>query len=233
MKDAVVAFVHAKGTSDRVVNKNLRPLGDRPLFCHAIEAARKASLIDRVVIDSDSPDILRLGTDRGAVALRRPRSLATNRATGDDLAYWQASNYPDSLIILQVVPTSPFLKPESLDGAVELLREESVDSVVGVFSDMFYLWKDGRPSYFRSDGSIPNSFELEPMVYETTGLYVNRTEFVLRHRKRMNPASCAMLQLSRLEAVDINTEEDFEFAEIVWKGMRNAERQTSLPGSPR
>ena len=98
---------------------------------------------------------------------------------------------------------------------------------------MFYLWRDGRPSYHRSNGSIPNSFEIEPLVYETTGLYVNRTEFVLRNHRRLNPASCAMLGLSRLEAVDINTEEDFRFAEIVWKGMQSGKGQPSLSGTPR
>jgi len=233
MNEAVVAFVHAKGTSDRVPGKNLRLLGDCPLFCHAIAAAREASLVDRVVIDSDCDEILRVGAAHGAVPLKRSPSLATNRTTGDDLACWQASSYPDSQIVLQVVPTSPFLKPESVDRAVALLREESVDSVVGVFSDVFYLWKDGRPAYFRPDGSIPNSFEIEPLVYETTGLYVNRTEFVLRHRKRVNPASCVLLGLSRLEAVDINTEEDFNFAEIVWKGIQSAKVLLPLSGTSR
>lgn len=33
----VVAFVPAKGTSTRVTNKNIRQLGDKPLFLHILD----------------------------------------------------------------------------------------------------------------------------------------------------------------------------------------------------
>src|SRR5690606_15526175 len=120
----VVAFVHAKGTSERVPNKNLRQLGDRPLFCHAIRNALAARRVDRVVIDSDSPEILAIGEAHGAVPLRRPPELATNRASGDTLAYHQASSHADSTIVLQVIPTAPFLEPASIDRAIEMLEAE-------------------------------------------------------------------------------------------------------------
>jgi CMP-N-acetylneuraminic acid synthetase len=218
---SVIAFVHAKGTSDRVAKKNLRRLGDRPLFCHAIANALAARRVDRVVIDSDDEDILALGEAAGAEPLRRPAALATNRTTGDDLAYWQASSRPEASFVLQVIPTSPFLRPESIDRAVEILQRGEVDSVAGVFQDVFYVWREGRPAYYRPDGSIPNSVELPPLVFETTGLYGNRTGFVLESRKRLNPTSVAPLLLSRLEAVDINTPEDFELAELLWRGLRS------------
>jgi len=219
MIDRVVAFVHAKGTSDRVVGKNMRQLGDRPLFCHAIENARRAARVDCVVIDSDSDEILEIGARHGARPLKRSADLATNRTSGDALAYWQASNFPQSNIVLQVIPTAPFLKSATIDAAIELVDTANVDSVVGTFSDVFYRWKNGRPAYYRDDGSLPNSSDLAPIVYETTGLYVNRTKAVLDGKRRMNPESCAPLGVSRLEAIDINTEEDFAFAEIVWKGL--------------
>lgn len=229
----VIAFVHAKGTSTRVPGKNLRQLGDRPLFCHAIANALAARRVDEVVIDSDSDDVLSLGEDHGATRLSRPARLATNDITGDDLAFWQAQNYPHSEIMLQVVPTAPFLRPESIDRAVELLSDRpSLDSVVGVTSERLYRWMHGRPVYLRADGSIPNSFELEPTVYETTGLYASRTGSVLRTHRRLNPESCAPLHLSRLESIDINTPEDFDFAEIVWRGLNAGGTETALLDAP-
>jgi CMP-N-acetylneuraminic acid synthetase len=215
----IVAFVHAKGTSDRIPGKNLRLLGNQPLFCQAIINALGSRLVDRVVVDSESSEILRLGQVYGAIPLERPAELATNKTTGDDLAYWQASNYPRSRIVLQVVPTSPFLRPESIDRAIEILSELEVDTVVGVFGEPIYEWRDGQPVYFRADGTIPNSSDLRPVIYETTGLYVSRTEFVLSSRRRLNPNSCAPLRLTRIEAIDINTPEDFDLAEAVWRGL--------------
>ena len=88
----IVAFVHAKSSSDRVPEKNLRCLGDKPLFCHAILNALNSELPTKVVIDSDSDEILAIGQEYGALPLKRPVELATNQVTGDDLAYWQACN---------------------------------------------------------------------------------------------------------------------------------------------
>ena len=216
----ITAFIHAKGTSERFSGKNMKTLGDKPLFCHAIQKALYSSLVTRVIIDSDSNKILDIGEDYGAIALKRPKELADNRTTGDDLAFWQSKCYPDSDIMLHVVPTSPFILPSSIDAAIKLLIDKSVDSVAGVFKDTFYEWKDNTPTYFDENMRIPNSFDLTPIVYETMGLCVMRTKYVLKHKKRINPYNCAPYYLSKIEAIDINTAEDFEFAEIVWHGLR-------------
>lgn len=214
----VVAFVHAKGTSERVPSKNLKLLGDKPLFYYAIQNALNAKYVDEVVIDSDSDEILELGERYGANKLKRPIELATNFATGDDLAYWQASNRQNSEIVLQVIPTAPFLKSKSIDDAILLLKNSNVNSVVGTYQEAFYLWQNNKPSYY-VNGKIPNSKDLEPLTYETTGLYINKTSFVLKHKKRLDPNSCLPHNLSKIEAIDINTIEDFEFAEIIMKGL--------------
>lgn len=218
---SAVAFVHAKGTSERVPGKNLRVLGDRALFLHAVAAARAADGVSEVVVDSDDARILRLGAEAGATPLQRPAHLASNAATGDDLMAWQASFRPDSEIVVQVVPTAPFLSAASIARAVAMLREDPrLHSVAGVTGDALYVWRAGRPAYFGVDGRIPNSSAMEPTVWETTGLYAARTAWVLRHRRRLDPENCRPLMLSKLEAVDVNTPEDFAFAEILWRGLQ-------------
>ena len=223
-----VAFVHAKGSSERVPGKNLRRLGDRPLFCHAIAIARAAALVDEVVIDSDADEILRLGAEHGATPLRRPASLATNATTGDELAAWQAHSRPHAEFVVQVIPTAPFLQPRSVDLALEMLENDAAaNSVAGVTSDALYLWEDGKPAYFLPDGRIPNSSTMRPHVWETTGLYANRAAFVREHRRRMDVSAVRPLLLGRIEAIDVNTPEDFEFAELVWRGLHAADFRRS------
>jgi N-acylneuraminate cytidylyltransferase len=215
----VVAFVHAKGQSTRVPGKNMRKLGDAPMFCHAIRNALACALIDLVVIDSENDEILEMGKRYGAKPLKRPPELASNAATGDDLMYWQASNYKDSRLVIQAVPTAPFIRPETYAAAIRAIDEQDVDSVCACGKEAFYPWVEGRPAYFRPDGTIPNSFELEPLIFETTGLYVTKTAHALAHRKRMNVDNCYPLVVSKLEVLDINTPEDFELAETVWHGL--------------
>lgn len=227
---SAVAFVHAKGTSERVPGKNLRVLGDRPLFLHAVAVARAAEGVSEVVVDSDDERILRMGAEAGATPLKRPAHLADNGATGDDLMAWQASFRPASDVIVQVIPTAPFLGAASVSRAVAMLREDPrLHSVAGVTSDTLYAWQGGRPAYFGVDGRIPNSSAMPPTVWETTGLYAARTAWVLRYRRRLDPESCRPLHLSKLEAVDVNTPEDFAFAEVLWRGLQ----PSALGAAPR
>ena len=216
----ISAFIHAKGNSQRVSSKNMREINGKPLFTYAIRNALSTNLIDEVFIDSDCDKILRIGKDIGAKPLKRPQHLANNSASGDDLMYWQASNVPDSNIVLQVVPTSPFIKSNSIDNAINLLMNSKANSVVGVTSEVLYRWEAGKPIYYEN-GRIPNSYEMEPIIYETTGLYINKLDFVLNAKKRMDPMACKPYFLSKIESIDINNEEDFELAEIVGYGLRS------------
>jgi len=215
----IIAFIPAKERSTRLPNKNILELGDKPLFCHAIDIALNSKLIDEVVIDSDSDIILSKGAQLGAETLKRPYHLATNNIDGNDLAYWEASNYPESNIIVQIAPTSPFILPESVDKAIQLLINSKFDSVHGVFSDLFYEWDNDKPTYLIINEVIPNSFDMKPFTYEVMGLCAVKTSYALVHKKRINVDSCLPCYLSRIEAIDINTQVDFDFAQIVWRGL--------------
>lgn len=109
---------------------------------------------------------------------------------------------------------------ESIDAAINLwLSNPEKDSVAGVYKDVFYTWVNGSPAYYKPYGSIPNSFELEKTIYETTGLYVNYTKAVLHTKRRLNSEKCLSQFLSKIDSIDINMPEDFKFAEIIWKGL--------------
>jgi len=212
----IIAFIHAKEHSDRLRNKNIKILGDKPLFCHALLNAKNANLVDRVVVDSDSDEILNIAIEHGVEAFKRPSAFATNKTTGDDLAYYEAIRY-ESDIMLQVVPTSPFITSQTIDIAIDLLLQcKEFNTVVGVRKEKLYKWENSKPIY---GDKIPNSFDLADTIFETTGLYVNRTDSVLKLKKRIDVESSYLLKLSKIEAIDINTQEDFNFAQTIWNGL--------------
>lgn len=226
-KQEVIAIVHAKGKSERIKNKNTRILGDKPLFCHAIEIAKNSN-VDKVVIDSDSDEILKIGESYNAIPLKRPPGLATNDADGNDIAYWAAVNYPESYAIVEVMPTSPFIKSERINEVIKMLKKSKLNCVFSVRKEQLYKWESYSRAYsFNDIEKIPNSSELYPTIWETTGLYANRTKSILKLKKRINLYGFSYLEISKIEAIDINTEEDFEFAKIVWQGL-NVHKQTQL-----
>lgn len=221
----VVAFVHAKGHSERLPGKNLRILGDKPLVCHAIANALACKTVDTVVIDSDEDEILRVGRKAGAVPWKRPPGLATDETTGDDLAWWQSMICPNADFLVQVVPTCPFTSPANIDKAVAALRGTISASAVGVRCASLYQHIEGRPAYRTADGRTPNSQQMNPVVWETTGLYAVSQWYAFTRRRRIAD-DIRYIKQSPIEAIDINTPEDWEFAEIAWRGLRSAAMAT-------
>ena len=53
----ILALVPMKGHSERVPNKNIRPLAGKPAFHWIIETLSKSKYIKEIVINTDSPEI--------------------------------------------------------------------------------------------------------------------------------------------------------------------------------
>jgi len=56
-KSNCLAIIPARGGSKGIPGKNILPLLGKPLIAYTVEAARKASLIGRVLVSTDDPKI--------------------------------------------------------------------------------------------------------------------------------------------------------------------------------
>ena len=108
----VLGLVPARGGSKGVPGKNIRPLAGRTLLEYTSSAALESGVIDRLVLSTDSPEIVDVGRRaRLEVPFLRPAALAADdspmlpvvRHALDALSAdgWTA----DIIVILQ--PTSP------------------------------------------------------------------------------------------------------------------------------
>jgi len=228
----VAAVVHAKGISERLPNKNLRKLGGKPLICHAISNACNAELVNDVYIDSEDDLILRVGAGCGAIPLKRPPYLANNQITGDDLAYWQAQSLPQYDILVQVVPTSPFIKSKTIDECISNVIL-GYNSSFTATSEKLYTWSQKNPTEsltpdYYVNGKILNSKDLPYIFIEHTGLFAFKTEYAFEKRKRIDPRNFRGVPIDYIEAIDINYESDFKIAEIIWQGLHSS--KTNIKG---
>ena len=129
----IVAFVPAKGTSSRVKSKNMRILGDKPLFLHMLDTLLSCSNVDEVYLDTESDEVFSLATGRNHFELRRLAELASNKTNGNQLLLHEASRVPDADIYVQALPTAPFLSRKTIEKAIyELVRSRTNDSLFGV-----------------------------------------------------------------------------------------------------
>src|SRR5204863_9763892 len=83
---SAIALIPARSGSERVKDKNVRPLAGHPLLAYAVATARQSGIFDRVVCSTDSGKIAEVAQRYGAdVPLLRPAALAT--ATSPDIEW--------------------------------------------------------------------------------------------------------------------------------------------------
>ena len=219
----VVAFVPAKGSSDRVQNKNARLLDGKPLVVHMLEKLVACQSIDEVYLDTESDDIARLARNLPVKFLKRSRFLASNGTDGHAL-FMNEVRHVEADIYVQALCTAPFIRVETINRAVELLKTNaSYDSVALVRKEKHYLWSGDAPAY--GYGRIPNSVDLPETTVEAMSLYAVRRDAALETRRRFG-ARVHLMEASPVETIDVNTAADFELAEFVASGQREKERIT-------
>jgi regulator of RNase E activity RraA/CMP-N-acetylneuraminic acid synthetase len=212
----IVAFMPAKGTSERIPNKNLSVLDGEYLFKRKLRQLIDCQLISEVYLDTDSDEIAELASDLPVKRLKRPPALADNRTDGHELFAWECQQV-EAEIYVQALCTAPFIGAETLERALRaLFSSENSDSLVAVAKSKQYLWEGGEPIYGR--GRIPNSVDLPITTSEAMSLYAVRQE-VLSTGKRFGRKPL-LFELSPTENIDVNWPDDLDLAETVAAGGR-------------
>ena len=218
----ITGFLPAKGTSNRIENKNTMLLDGEPLFLRSLKKLVNSPSIDEVFLDTESFEIIDLASDVKCRILRRDPALASNKTDGN-LLFFNEIQQTDADICIQLLGTSPFIKPETIEHAINVLKtDQSYDSVVAVRKEKQYRWKNERPVY--DIDHIPNSVDLEDNIIETMGLYVVRRETALKLKRRIGEKTY-LLEVDPLESIDVNWPRDFELANLIAIGLREQERR--------
>jgi len=153
--------------------------------------------------------------------MKRDVSLASNATDGHTL-FMNEVNHAEADIYVQALCTAPFVKVETVDRAIDILRTNpAYDSVALVRAEKQYLWHDGIPAY--GYGRIPNSVDLPPTIVDAMSLYVVRREAALKTRRRFGDR-VYLLEATPVEGIDVNTPAEFELAEFIASGQRERER---------
>jgi CMP-N,N'-diacetyllegionaminic acid synthase len=132
---SAIALIPARSGSERVHDKNVRPLAGHPLLAYAIAAARESGIFERTVCSTDSGKIAEVAQRYGAeTPFLRPKELATS--TSPDIewithALAQLDEHYDVFAIVRA--TNPFRCGDALRrGYEQLLATPEADSVRAV-----------------------------------------------------------------------------------------------------
>lgn len=212
-----VAIVPMRHNSERVPGKNYRPLAGIPLYHHVIRTLSAVPEIDLIVIDTDSEFIIADCAEHfpEVQVLLRPEHLRDGAIAMNDVLL-NTLDQVDADIALQTHSTNPFLKTETVSAALKLFTEpgHDFDSVFSVTRLQARLW-DGQTRAVNHDPSVLlRTQDLAPLFIENSCFFIFAPE-LLRQRGNRIGARPYMVEMEPLEAVDIDTEDDFALAAAI------------------
>ena len=232
----VIGIIHARGGSKRIPLKNIKLLAGKPLIAYMIEAALKAKSLNRVIVSSDHPDILRIAKECGAeVPFVRPKDLAEDVAselvTQHAVQFLEEKDKMTVDIAVTLQPTAPFCQPEDIDGCVQtLIDADDIDSAITAVAIrerpewMFYLDKDSHAKLLlnkeiKGDAGVSQNL---PRMYLPNGAAYATWRDVLFRKNTIFGDKIKLWIMSKEASVDIDDPIDFEFAEFLARKLQKA-----------
>ncbi|HYN20129.1 MAG TPA: acylneuraminate cytidylyltransferase family protein [Thermoanaerobaculia bacterium] len=190
----VLGLIPARGGSKGIPGKNVRLLGGKPLLAHTAEAALAARRLSRVILTTDDEGIAEVGRCLGLeVPFLRPAELALDDTPTLPVVQHAVAELERSGDTFEAVcllqPTSPFRRPEDIDGCVELLEAEDLDAVISVLpvppehNPHWVYFRDGEGLLRLATGEdqpIPRRQELPPAFHRDGAVYVVKREIVMQ-----------------------------------------------------
>ena len=212
-----IAMIPARMGSKRVLKKNIRYFGGKPLIQYAIEGAKNAGCFKEIWVNSESDILGKLAKENGVAFHKRPIELASDNATNQEFTREFLRAHECDYVIM-VNPTSPLLNPSTIQKFCEYVDGGNFDTVLSVIEERAECLFKGRPINFSTDEKI-NSQELEPVEKIVWALTAwRRTHFL----KVADRGECSVFsgRIGRFtiplrESCDIDTQEEWDLAESV------------------
>lgn len=218
-RSKVIALIPMKGHSERVSNKNMRLFCGRPLYHAIVAMLEESTFVESIVIDTDSNVIAddALNNFKKVRIIERPKELcgdmiSTNAIFAYDISVCKGEHF------LQTHSTNPLLTIETLEHGIEdyfssLDEFDSLFSVTKIQSRLY--WESGQ-AINHDPKELLRTQDLPPVFEENSNFYVfSKASFLAAGNRRIG-LKPKMFPMNKLEATDIDEEEDFSLAEILY-----------------
>lgn len=236
----VICIIPARGGSVAIKNKNLRILGRKPLLVHSVNHALDSGIPKhRIVISSDSDEILEWGGALGIESYKRPddisgpvvsseESLIYTIELMDDLNMLMLNNL--TVVMLQV--TSPIRLRDKdsvplLKRCLKTYLEGDYDSLLTVTKFEDFFWTEMEVSTGKYEWMSSYNPQKRPMrqelgregykYFDCGNIYMTDVKVLLDTKCRIGKKPC-IFPISSLEGLQIDTMEDLELFRKIYLG---------------
>ncbi|MEY9559386.1 pseudaminic acid cytidylyltransferase [Sinorhizobium fredii] len=226
MKD--IAIIPARGGSKRIPRKNIKDFLGRPILVYAIEAAQRSGLFSHILVSTDDEEIAAIAERCGAsVPFMRSRSNADDHSTLIDVLHevvgaLDSGGFDASPYLCCLLPTAALLDHKRLILARDMLVTSSTHCV---FPLVRYRSPIQRALFKRDDDTVAmrepeqyrtRSQDLLPHYYDAGQFYYTTRDACIARRPLLDDGAIG-LELSDLEAQDIDEPEDWALCEMKYR----------------
>ena len=214
----VDAIVPAKGTSLRIPFKNAQKINGDSLVVRKIKQLLGADRVQRIFLATDSEQLAEEGQELGAEILWREPEFADDK-NGKSLSQTieHLASQVDSQDLYWAQVTSPFLSSERINFFVNeyfRFRSEGFDSLISQLELREFFWENRKPMNYVIGGGHPRSQDLAPIAQMTFGVLMAPRMSMVEWGYYHGP-SPAIVYVDKLEALDIDDEEDLRIARAI------------------
>lgn len=225
----MIAIIPARGGSKRIPRKNVKEFCGKPMLAYSVEAAVQSGIFDAVMVSTDDEEIAAIARAYGAeVPFMRSEATSSDFAQMPDVVlevldeYKKRGEHYD--LGCMIFPTAPFVTGAKLKDASEKWIAGGADTMVSVVAFSYppqrgLVLRDGGlvfefPQYLDS-----RSQDLEPHYHDAAQFIFFHPE-VFQQNKRFLVGDMLPYVVDEMEVQDIDTETDWQIAEIKYRLMK-------------
>lgn len=227
-----LAIIPARIGSKRIPEKNKREFLGSPIISYVISAAKSSGIFDEIIVSTDSEEISLLANKLGVSApILRPSELAddfTPTAPVLNHAVREMSLF-DSIeigFICCIYPTSVFVSSEILNNAFKLISDSSSGSCYGVVENdapilrSLRINNEGFLELIWPEHELTRSQDLDKTYRDSGQFYfINYKRFLSENRIYFSDSIPIILE--KYQAHDIDTPDDWIYAEFLYKNLKH------------
>lgn len=224
-----IAIITARGGSKRIPRKNIKEFCGKPILAYSIEAAIESQMFDTVMVSTDDKEIAEIAIKYGAeVPFYRSEKTSNDFATTNDVLLEVLAEYEKRGERFDlgccIYPTAPFITAERIAEAVKTLSGSEAETLIPVVS---FSYPPQRAMVIENERLVfkypqyidSRSQDLEKHYHDVGQFYVFKTDAFCKNRKLML-GDILPYVISEKEVQDIDTQTDWEIAEIKYKILR-------------
>jgi CMP-N-acetylneuraminic acid synthetase len=231
----ILALVCARGGSKGIPNKNIQKFNNKPILGWTLGAAKQSGIIDKIIVSTDHPKIAEIAREYGAeVPGLRPTQLAMDNSDQFDTHTYifDKLKINDDNYRVFILANNPFLSPNLIKKmfkkANDCNYERLVTTIIPTHFPFYFEFKDKEkyiaPQFKEQylDSSI-NRQNREQTYFPFFLGCIGKPSMLRswKNYKKEIARGFIPVVLNKKEAFDLDDEEDWQIAEIMFKALGN------------